>query len=612
MQNRFGVKDFFLFVLVAAVLVSVWLAISQADRQWTEIQTIKDQLGEQSNDIRRIQDRVSHGIAVGGPATTPGGSTDAAADDPFDRIETARAMKGYAQGDWLIWATQGNLAKITPLISTDLYAQWVYLEVLDTLATMDPQTLDWKPVLAKSWQISKDGLKITFQLRDGLQFSDGHPLTADDVVFSYDFIMNPKINCPREKAYYSRLKKVEKTATSEVAFVYSEPYFKSFEIAASMFILPKHFYGQFAPEEFNNSVGLLLGSGPYRLEDPKTWKPGQLVQLMRNERYWGVQPGFNRILFKEITNDKARLAAFRNGDIDFLWAYADQYREMLQDRSLVERTKHFEFDDPLGGYRFVAWNEVRDGKPTYFADKRVRQAMTMLLDRHRLIQEAMYGYASIASGPFWPKSKQYDPTIRPLPYDLDGAKRLLTEAGFTYDSSQSVLRGPDGKPFRFTLTYPSGNGTYDRMVLFMKDAYAKFGIVLEPQALEWGSFTDRLDNKNFDAITLGWSAVVEDDPYQSFHSSQAVPGGDDFVSYKNPELDKLIEEARRTMDEPARMKLWHRVHQVLNEDQPYTFLFFPYALRFLDGRIDNVQVIKLGLNPLEEWFVPLKAQKYRG
>lgn len=604
MQNRFGVKDFFLFLLVIAVLVAVLLGIVQTDRQWREITIIRDEL-------QSVQDRLATGVATVGPTSNSVADRfGPPSEDPFSRIEAARHMKGYAQGDWLIWALNGGVAKITPLVSSDENAYLIQGEVLESLAVRDVQTLDWKPLLAKSWKISDDGLRITFQLRDGLRFSDGHPLTADDVVFSYDFVMNPKINAPRDKAYLDRIKKVVKNGPLEVTYYFGEPYFKSFEIAANWPILAKHFYGSMDPEDFNNSVGYLLGSGPYRLEDPKSWKPGQFIQLVRNEQYWGVQPALNRIIFKDYTLDKARLAAFRNGDVDFLWCTADQYREMLSDQSLVERSKHLNFDDPLGGYRYIGWNESYNGKPTVFADKRVRCAMTMLLNRQQMIQEIMYGYATIASGPFWPKSKQSDPSVKPLPYDVADAKRLLAEAGFKYDAADAVLKDSTGKPFKFKLTYPSGSSNYDRMVLLMKDAYAKVGIVMEPNALEWGSFTDLLEKRNFEAVTLGWGATLDDDPYQIFDSSQMAPGADDFISYKSAECDRLIETARRTIDQAKRDELWHQVHKVLNEDQPYTFLFFPQSMRFVDGRIDDVEVTRMGLNDPVEWYVPGRLQKY--
>lgn len=568
-------------------------------------------LDEQAGDLRQIQRNLAGGVAMAAPAATqPAQAATTASDDPFARMRKARAMPGFAMGDWLVQAFPGGVAKLTPLLSADAYASLVQDGVLETLATRDPDTLEWRPLLSTGWKISDDGLTIAFTMRDGVRFSDGHPLTADDVVFTYDFIMNEKIAAPRERAYFKTIAKVENRGNNQVVFTFKEPYFEAFQLAASIQILPKHFYGQFTPEQFNQSVGLLLGSGPYRLESPTDWKPGAPIQLVRNERYWGVTPAFDRRVYREVSNDTARLTAFRNGEIDLFGAAPEQYRELLRNQALLSRTNHFEYLSPTGGYRFIAWNEKLDGRPTRFADKRVRQAMTMLIDRGRMIQEIMLGYAVQATGPFSPLSKQSDPTIKPWPYDVRRAKSLLAEAGFTDTNADGILEGPDGKPFVFKLTYPSGSANYERMVLFLKDALAKAGIVLTPDPLEWSVFTDRLNNKNFEAISLGWTAGIETDIYQMFHSSQMVPGGDDFMSYKNDELDKVIDQARHTVKEEDRMPLWHRAHQIIHEDQPYTFLAFGKSLVFLDQRIQNVQRTKIGLNPSEEWFVPKGKQRW--
>ena len=142
----------------------------------------------------------------------------------------------------------------------------------------------------------------------------------------------------------------------------------------------------------------------------------------------------------------------------------------------------------------------------------------------------------------------------------------------------------------------------------MKDAYARAGIIMQPDPLDWSVMMERLQKKNFDAVTLGWTAGIETDIFQMFDSSQAMADGDNAGSYKNPELDKVIDQARQTLDETKRMKLWRDAHRIISEDQPYTFLFFPKSLIFMDARIKNVQTVKLGLNPRTEWFVP-KAQQ---
>lgn len=639
MENRFGVKDLLLFTLVIALIVLVVLAMVQYDRQWDQMQAIRQRLDGQATDLRRIQESINSGIVVSGnPATQP--IPQLSADDPFARLRLAQALPNYAKGGWLIDAFGNSVGKLSPLVSSDAYASAVQGYVLESLATRDPETLEWQPLLAKSWEIIdhtaehdayvaqqkqagkteeeilKDpqlppAMLIKFKMRDGVRFSDGHPLTADDVVFTYDFTMDPKINSPRDKAYLSRIAKVEKTAPDEVTFTFTEPYFEAFELAAGLGILPKHFYGAFEPEDFNQSVGYLLGSGPYRLPDPKSWKPGTLIQLVRNDRYWGVQPAFDRMIWQEISNDVAHLQAFRNGDIDLFAAQPEQYKDMIADAALLDRTQHYEYQNPVGGYRYIAWNQSRGGTPTIFADPRVRQAMTMLIDRQRMIQEVMLGYAVIATGPFNPLSKQYNPDVQPWPYDVDRAKSLLREAGFEDRNGDGVIESKDGKPFEFKLTYPSGSANYEKMVLFLKDAYARAGIVLNPDPLDWSVMVERLNNKNFEAITLAWTAGIEGDIYQMFHSDQMQPGGDNFMSYHSEALDKLIMQARQDINEETRMPLWRQAHQVLHDDQPYTFLFFPKSLVFLDKRIENVQKTRLGLNPREEWFVPIAQQRQK-
>jgi len=631
--------------LLLALIVSVWLAMKQYDRQWDELKSIRQQVEGQARDLRGIQDMLKQGVAV----TTPRTSTttqqietadnNSSNDDPFSRIRAAQAMPNYAKGGSLLDSFGNHVGKLTPMLSSDAYAAEVQNYVLESLAVRDPDTLEYKPMLSRSWiirdnskahddavaklkaagkkdeEIAKDtsvppAIQIVFKMRPGVRFSDGEPLTADDVVFTYKFTMDPAINSPRDKAYFIRITSVEKTAPDEVTFTFNEPYFEAFNLAAGMAIYPKHFFGKFKPEDFNQSVGLLLGSGPYRMEDPTTWKPGTLIQLLRNERYWGVQPAFDRLVWNEITNDVAHTQAFRNGDIQILPCQPEQYRSMIADQGLVARTQHFEYQSPVGGYRFVAWNQKKDGKPSRFADKRVRQAMTMLLDRQRMIQEVMLGYAVQATGPFNPLSKQYNPEIKPWPFDVTRAKALLKEAGFEDRNNDGVIEGPDGAPFQFKLTYPSGSANYEKMVLFMKDAYARAGVVLKPDPLDWAVMVERLNNKNFEAISLGWTAGIETDIFQMFHSSQMVAEGDDFMSYKNEELDQLINQARRAINEDERMPLWRKCHAILHEDQPYTFLSFGKSLVFLDNTIQDVKLTKrMGLNDRTEWFEPVGQQR---
>ncbi len=436
------------------------------------------------------------------------------------------------------------------------------------------------------------------------------------MVFTFDFIQTPAIAAPRERAIYDKIESVSATGPYEVVFKFKEPYFNSLALAGGMAIMPRHFYQPYLknPETFNQSKGLLLGSGPYRLLDPKGWTPDQgLVELQRNPRYWGLQPSFDRLLWKVIQNDAARLTTFRNGEIDAYGARPREYQTLLDDKKLMERTQRFEYMSPTAGYSYIGWNQRRNGKPTRFADKRVRQAMTYLTDRQRIIDEIMLGYAEVAVSPFNPRSKQHDPELDPRRFNLERAKQLLKEAGFVDRDGNGVLEGPDGKPFEFELVFFQDNEDTRRMVLFLKDLYARAGISLIPKPTEWSVMLDLINKRDFDAITLGWTSGVETDIYQIFHSKQIGAGGDNFVGYKNERLDQLIEQARGTVDEEKRMPLWQEAERIMYEDQPYTFLMRRESLVFIDERISNLEITNLGLNmgmvPVEI-FVPGELQKY--
>ena len=638
MEKRFTLKDFFLFTAVAAVLVALLVAMYMIDRQWLMMSRMRATMQEQAEDLRALRtdlkaldQRIENGaLAAARAAAPPAGSTaapsatssDIPPDTPgtapvFERALAAARLPGYASGDWLVRAFGVGLSTITPLVSQDVYASDVQSYVQESLLSRNPDTLEWEGLVARSWDISEDGLTITFRLRDGVTFSDGRPLRAGDVAFTFGFIMNEAIAAPRDRAYLEKIESVEAIAPLVVVFRFREPYFNALALAGSMAVMPRHFYEPYLrePTTFNESKGLLLGSGPYRLADPKTWTPDLgIVELERNPRYWGpATPAFNRILWKVIENDSARLTTFRNRDIDSYTARPREYQGLRDDAALTEQARSFEFMNAVAGYSYIGWNQRRGGEPTRFADRRVRQAMTWLTDRARIIDEIMLGYAEPAVSPFSPRSRQHDPAVEPRRFDPDKAASLLAEAGYEDRDGDGVLEDGAGEPFEFELVYYQENEDTERMVLFLKDLYARAGVHLKPAPAEWPVMLDLLGKRDYDAITLGWTSGVETDVYQMFHGSQTEDGGDNFVHFKHAEFDRLVDEARATVREETRMPLWQAVERIFHEEQPYTFLMRRKTLTFVDRRIENLEITKLGLNlgsvPVEV-FAPDALQRY--
>lgn len=622
MEKRFNKKDMVLLAVLSLIILLIVLAMYMIDRQWLKMSEMQRNMQEQANDIRdlRVEVRSLNRQRDNGQISTNSKNATRKKNvipPSFERAYEVSRQADYAEGDWLVTAFGTGIKTLTPLVSQDAYSSEVQAYVFESLLSRNPETLEWQGLIAKSWTVSEDGLTISFDMRRDVTFSDGKPLTADDVVFTFNFIMNDLIAAPRERAYLKKIKKVIAVNKYKVSFQYKEPYFNALSLAGTLSILPKHFYLSYLkkPQSFNESKGLLLGSGPYRLKDPVGWTPDQgLVELVRNPRYWGaVQPSFDRVIWKVIENDSARLTTFRNQEVDMYSARPVEYKKLVQDKQLKERTQHFNYMSPTAGYSYIAWNQKRKNKATRFADKRVRQAMTYLTDRERLNNEIMLGYAETAISPFSPRSKQHDKSLIPRKYNPTKAKELLVQAGYEDRDGNGVLEDKQGNDFTFELVYFQDSEDSKRMVLFLKDLYARAGILLKPKPTEWSVMIDLLTSRNFDAITLGWTSGVETDIYQYLHGSQIEKNADNFVNYINPELDKLIDKARATVIEKDRMPLWKNCERIIYEDQPYTFLMRRQSLRFIDNRIKNIKNTNLGLNfsqiPIEI-YVPSKHQKY--
>ena len=653
MDNRFGFKDLILCVLLIAIVISIWLAMKQFDRQYELIKSLSANLDQQTSaqarmerTLGQLQSRLDSGVAVPiGPATGSGSNgDDMGKNDPFARIRAAREAADYAEGDWVVDAFPAQVARVTPLISTDFYGSRIQARVLETLLTRDPDTLEWKPLLAEAWAVDDNSdtwrahvdaqiaegvaledilddpatppaAVVTFDLRQGVTFSDGEPMTSDDVVFSYQLAVDEKIDAPRIRSLLrGKVRDVIAEGPYRVRFEFKEPYYNILALSGGLEVLPEHFYGAFSPEEINTKPGLLLGSGPYRMETSDGWAPGKPLELYRNERYWGVPPAFNRLVYREINNEVARLTAFTNGEIDMFYrALPDQYLQLTNNPDLMAHSEAFEVDRPIEGYGFIAWNQRKGDTPTPFADPRVRQAMTMLIDRQRMIDEILHGLGHVATGPFNRLSKQYDPEIEPWPYDVQRAKALLAEAGWIDRDGDGVLENEQGQPLVFKYTFPTqqgGQGFWDRYALSLVDGFAEAGVVMELDPLEWSVFAEKIKSRDFDALSMAWSAGIESDIYQMFHSDNIGDGADNFMSYSNPKLDELIDRARQTLDEDERMALWRQAHAILNRDLPYTFLYSRKFLMVLDDRFENVQKIMIGINDRDEWYTPLPLQKY--
>jgi peptide/nickel transport system substrate-binding protein len=665
MQNRFGFKDFVLLVVVLGVGLLVLLQMLQSDRVWDRLDDIQAKVGEieqqvgGGGDVDAIRDElnalrtaiatrpininlggVSAGeISVGdgggggsgaaGGAPENGGTSNGVRDDswarpgvpiawqkPWDFASDPSTVPGFRRGGEFTEIFNAQPAKITPYLSTDVYGRRVIDRVVETLAAYDPETLAIRGVLADGWQLDPDGLWLRVHIDPDATFSDGVPVTAEDVRWTFmDFIFNPLVEAERSRATLDMIENVEVIDEHTAEFTFNKSLFTNLDYTLGAYILPKHFYSRFEPSQINPSTGLLMGSGPFRISnlDPDDqWTPGQDIVIVRNERYWGdAKPPLGSLRSKVVTDPLAALVAYRNGEGDMLTPSSVQYAEYRDDEEFLKSSAIHNWLNMRSGYSFIGWQCGPRGGPggklTPFHDARVRKGMTHILDRELMIRDIFEGVGVVATGPNSPASPASAPDVSPWPFDEAAADRLFAEAGWVdadgdgvreYQLDDGVFA--KGTPFEFEFTIATGGETTERIISYLKSQCLKNGIVCNPKIVDWSFYSDMLKQRNFDAMIMAWSASApESDPRQIWHSSSILDQGDNFIQWGSPEADAFIDAGRAELDTEARMADWHGLHRTIHEGQPYTFLRVSPWIRFVNREIGNVIEHKTGLEPQE-------------
>lgn len=482
-----------------------------------------------------------------------------------------------------------------PYTATDAYSGMVSGYIYESLLQVDNQTLKPKAWIAKSWEISPDGLSYTFFLRDDVRWSDGVKFTADDVVYSFNTLMDKKVDAAAHRSYLQDVKHVEKVGDNAVRFLFARPYFRALEQVGYLTIIPKHIFDN--GMEFNTHPANRrpVGTGPYVLAK---WDAGKSILLERNPLYWGKVPQIKGVQFLFISDVNTAFQFLKKGGMDISTDLrAVQWIRQSESPKFKERFEKYKFFPP--GLAYIGWNEA---KP-YFKDKQVRQALTMMLNRQKIADRIAYGQVKIVSGPSYPFGPGYDPSIEPYPFDPVRAKKLLDAAGWV-DHDGDGIRDKEGIPFRFIMMYGSGSPTGDRVGSIFREELKNIGIDMEPRPMEFSALLKVLMSGEFDAMMLAWAGgLTESDNYQIFHSSQ-IDGGSNRINFSNPEADKLMEAVRVTLDPEKRKKLQYELHALMHDQEPYTFLYIPASLGAVDRRFTNVIAYPMGFDPTEWGYRP--------
>jgi peptide/nickel transport system substrate-binding protein len=502
-----------------------------------------------------------------------------------------------AFGDIMVEGSIGDASNLIPLLSSDSTSHGIAGMIFNGLVKYD-KDVNIVGDLAESWEVSRDGLVITFHLRKGVRWHDGRPFTADDVLYTYQVTVDPKT----PTAYagdFLKVKKAEALDPHTFRATYDKPFAPAL-MSWSVGILPRHLL---AGKDITTSpLGRHpVGTGPYRF---KEWVTGQKIVLLSNPDYFEGRPWIEGYIMRIIPDTATMFLELRANGIDRMGLTPLQYTRQTENNLFRENYNKFRYLS--FAYTYLGYNL----KNPLFIDKRVRQAIAYAVNREEIIDGVLLGLGKPATGPYKPGTWAYNPNVRMYPYDPKKAKALLAEAGWRDGNGDGILE-KDGQPFAFEIITNQGNEIRAKCAEIIQQRLAEVGIRVKIRVVEWAAFVkDFINKRKFDATILGWTIPMEPDLYDVWHSSKTGPEELNFVSYGNREVDALIVKARESFDQKLRKDCYDRIQEILAEEQPYLFLYVPDALPIIHARFRGVETAPLGIGwNFIKWYVPKTEQK---
>jgi peptide/nickel transport system substrate-binding protein len=322
------------------------------------------------------------------------------------------------------------------------------------------------------------------------------------------------------------------------------------------------------------------------------WNSSQYIKLVRYDGYHGKKAYLDRIIFKVVEDDAVALNMLKAGELDEMRATQIQWEKQTIDPDFMARFEKYHYYVP--SYNYISWN----CRSVWFSDARVRRAMTMLFDRESINTKMYSGFARLVSGPFYINSWAYDKTVKPHPFDPQAAKQLLDQAGWS-DTNHDGIRDKNGTKFDFELLIAGGSNTAAQFSQLLQEECGKAGIRVRIRQVEGSTLFDRIEKGDFDASMSGWRLDLDPDVFDTFHSSMTPPTGLNHGFYSNPTVDSLLVAGRREFDPAARERIYHQVHRIIHEDQPYTFINAVPEKRPIARKIHGVMISFNG--PYDFW-----------
>ena len=486
------------------------------------------------------------------------------------------------------------------------HQQFVHLM---TLISYD-ERLSPVPYLAESWEVNDSETELTFRLRRDVLWHDGERTDAHDVAFTYLRATDPRTAFPNAgywDLYVAGQDGVEVLDDFTVR-IHLRPHADYMDPWRTVAILPEHLLGEVPPEEIllhPYGTRCPVGNGPFvflehRLQDRWVFEANPVFP-----EELGGRPYLDRLVYRVIPEQATLLTELLTEGIDVYIGPSTEQASRIDDDPDLELRRF-----ASRNYGFIAWNARRP----QLADRRVRRAFTLATDRRQIVDALLGGHGRVANSGVPPFHWAYDPQVADTPFDPDEARRLLDEAGWIDRNGDGVRERSDGLRLRVSVKYNQGNQLRQDIAVIMQAQLAAVGAEVRPELVEWSTLLDQIFNpavRDFDGVVMVWATDFKLDETDLFHSDR-IDGPTALAGIRSPTLDRYLDTLRLVTDRAQARRLWLEYQTLLEEEHPYTFVYFPPATAGVNERLRNVVMDARGeWVKVKDWWIEPSARRTR-
>jgi len=521
-------------------------------------------------------------VACGSPHAPPqGGATDGPP----------------ARGGTVAIGLLSDVQSWNPYLVEDLDSEHVLALIYPSLAIEQTDFHNhppsFEPALAQAWTWSDDHLVLTLELDPDARWGDGVPITANDVVFTWQVQNSPEIDWlyGDGKDFIESVEAVD-ADTVRVTYTHSYPY--QFMDLNDGLIIPAHSWAEIPFEDWTETDWSehTLAGGPFRF---RSHTPQQEITLERNpEFYRPGLPYLDRLVFRIVPSKQGLMTQLLAGEIDFVRSVGPSTLDRIRKHDALELVI---YDDR--SYTHVCWNTQRP----QLADPRVRRALTTAIDRETLIDVVYGGFGRVGIGPVLSSFWAFNRELEALPFDPTTARSILENAGWT-DTDGDALVDRDGQPLSIELLAPAENELRQDIAILIQEDLKRIGVKVELRFVEWGTLMAAMKDGDFDALINLWEEPTQIDLEELWHSAPPGEPTFNFGRYSNPDVDELLAEVALITDFAEQKPKYDRIQELIVTDQPYTFLLENTRLTAHSSRIQGAEVnAATPYFNIHEWYV---------